>query len=133
MAEERGRAMRIPKNRNDRVMLVTMSALVGLGLAVGLSLMPPIQLQATSDASAANSEFAPPKSYTAIPPSGPMPLAHTTHKIVHTDGPVSVVRDPADMPIPIGKRESRRLRVDLETVEVTGKLADGATYRYWTF
>jgi nitrite reductase (NO-forming) len=125
--------MRIPKDRNDRVMLVTMSALVGLGLAVGLSLMPPVQLQATNDASAAGSEFSVPKTYTAIPPSGPTPLAHTTHKIVRTDGPVSVVRDPADVPASIGKREPRRLRVDLETVEVTGKLADGATYRYWTF
>src|SRR5689334_15798259 len=94
MAEERGRAMRIPKDRNDRVMLVTMSGLVGLGLAVGLSLMPPVQLQATDDASAAISEFMTPKSYTAIPPSRPVALAHTTHKIVRSESPISVVRDP---------------------------------------
>jgi nitrite reductase (NO-forming) len=25
------------------------------------------------------------------------------------------------------------VKVELETVEVTGTLADGATYRYWTF
>ena len=25
------------------------------------------------------------------------------------------------------------MKVDLETIEVTGNLADGATYRYWTF
>jgi nitrite reductase (NO-forming) len=131
--EERGKAMRIPKDRNDRVMLVTTSALVGLGLAVGLSLMPPIQLQATNDASAASSEFAAPKAYTAIAPSGPMALAHNSHKIVKSDAPISVVRDPTDIPPPIGKREPRRMRVDLQTVEVTGKLADGATYRYWTF
>jgi nitrite reductase (NO-forming) len=34
---------------------------------------------------------------------------------------------------PIGNRGPRRVKVDLETIEVTGNLADGATYRYWTF
>jgi hypothetical protein len=29
--------MKLPRDRNDRVMLGTVSALVGLGLAVGLS------------------------------------------------------------------------------------------------
>ena len=44
-----------------------------------------------------------------------------------------MVRDPTDMPRPIGKRGPQRVKVDLETVEITGKLADGTTYRYWTF
>src|SRR5688572_5387925 len=46
---------------------------------------------------------------------------------------VDVVRDPTDLPGPIGARGPRRVKVDLETVEVTGQLADGATYHYWTF
>ncbi len=41
--------------------------------------------------------------------------------------------DPAKVPAPIGKREPKTVRVDLETVEVDGQLADGTTYRYWTF
>jgi nitrite reductase (NO-forming) len=49
------------------------------------------------------------------------------------EAPVNVVRDPSDLPAPIGARGPRRISVDLETVEVTGQLADGATYRYWTF
>ncbi len=125
--------MQMPKDRNDRVMLVTLASLVGLGVAVGLSLMPPVQLQATSGATAAPSEFAAPKAYTAIPPNGPSPLAHNGHKIVKSDNPMSIVRDAADLPPPIGKRPARRLRVDLETIELTGQLAEGATYRYWTF
>jgi nitrite reductase (NO-forming) len=44
-----------------------------------------------------------------------------------------VVRDPTDLPAPIGARGPRRVKVDLDTVEVTGELADGATYHYWTF
>ncbi len=48
-------------------------------------------------------------------------------------GPVSIVRDPTDLPAPVGSRGPRRVKVNLETIEVTGKLADGATYRFWTF
>ncbi|MSP80548.1 MAG: nitrite reductase, copper-containing [Rhodospirillales bacterium] len=45
----------------------------------------------------------------------------------------SIVRPPTDLPGPIGKRMPMRVRVDLETVELTGQLDDGTTYRYWTF
>ncbi len=44
-----------------------------------------------------------------------------------------IVRDPADLPGPIGDREPENVRIDLEAVEVVGQLADGATYTYWTF
>lgn len=47
--------------------------------------------------------------------------------------PVNVVRDPTDLPGPIGARGPQRVKVDLETTEVTGQLADGTSYHYWTF
>jgi len=46
---------------------------------------------------------------------------------------VDIVRDPADLPGPIGNRGPETVRIDLETVELEGQLADGATYKYWTF
>src|SRR5262245_61844477 len=46
---------------------------------------------------------------------------------------VDVVRDPTDLPGPVATRGPQRVKVNLETVEVMGHLADGATYRYWTF
>ncbi|MBX6323573.1 MAG: nitrite reductase, copper-containing [Rhodospirillaceae bacterium] len=46
---------------------------------------------------------------------------------------VSIVRDPADVPAPIDRREPTTVHVDLTTVEVMGRLAEGTTYRYWTF
>jgi nitrite reductase (NO-forming) len=49
-----------------------------------------------------------------------------------TDG-ADIVRDPADLPAPIGQRQPQVVRVDLETVELTGRLDDGTTYVYWTF
>lgn len=45
----------------------------------------------------------------------------------------SVVRNPDDLPPPLGNRPPVHVRVDLEAVEVVGRLADGATFRYWTF
>ena len=45
----------------------------------------------------------------------------------------SISRDAADLPAPIARRGPATVKVDLETVEVTGDLADGSTYHYWTF
>lgn len=46
---------------------------------------------------------------------------------------VDIVRDPTDLPAPIGDRAPKNIRIDLETKEVNGLLADGTTYTYWTF
>ena len=44
-----------------------------------------------------------------------------------------IVRDPADLPGPIGQRAPKVVKIDLETVELVGRLDDGTTYTYWTF
>jgi nitrite reductase (NO-forming) len=44
-----------------------------------------------------------------------------------------IVRDPTDLPGPIGDRGPTTVRIDLVTTEVVGQLADGTTYPYWTF
>ncbi len=49
-----------------------------------------------------------------------------------TDG-ADIVRDPGDLPPPIGQRPPQVVKVALETIEVKGKLDDGTTYVYWTF
>jgi nitrite reductase (NO-forming) len=46
---------------------------------------------------------------------------------------VSIVRNPADVPEPIGDREATTVRVELTTQEIVGQLADGTTMTYWTF
>jgi nitrite reductase (NO-forming) len=45
----------------------------------------------------------------------------------------SIVADPTDIPAPIGEREPMTLDVVLETTEVAARLADGTSYRFWTF
>ena len=43
------------------------------------------------------------------------------------------VRDPTEIPPPIRPREPRTVRIDMETIEIEGQLADGTTFMYWTF
>ena len=119
--------MRLPKDRNDRVLLGAGLAMVVVGIVAAASLFP---AATASDqiATAVRTEV-----FRAQPARGVVPHAHTTTKIVKVDGLASIVRDPKDLPPPVGTRGPRRVKVDLETVEITGKLADGAAYRYWTF
>lgn len=49
------------------------------------------------------------------------------------DKGVSIVRDPADMPPPVGERGPMTVRYDLEAIERVGRLADDTTYDFWTF
>jgi nitrite reductase (NO-forming) len=137
----KGTAMKLPKDRNDRVMVGMGTVVAGLLFAVAFTsayLDPQfMELCSTSklfgDSASAAEEPSKPRTYRAQPVSGPVLPAHKVSKIVKADGPISIVRDPTDLPAPIGARGPKRVRVDLETIEVTGNLADGATYRYWTF
>lgn len=45
----------------------------------------------------------------------------------------SIIRNPANLPVPIGEREAMTVQVNLDTMEVLGQLADGTTFSYWTF
>jgi nitrite reductase (NO-forming) len=44
-----------------------------------------------------------------------------------------ISREPTDVPPPIGKRDPQTVRVDLFSVELEGRLAEGTTFGYWTF
>ena len=46
---------------------------------------------------------------------------------------VSIVRDPADLPGPLAAGAPRTFQVELEAVELVGRLANETTYTYWTF
>ena len=118
--------MRLPRDRNDRVMMATGAALLGLATVVGVDVFWPTSGEAVATGVSSDT-------IRAQPARGTVPHAHTITKTVKADGPVSVVRDPRDLPPPVGKRGPQRVKVDFETTEVTGNLADGTTYRYWTF
>jgi hypothetical protein len=44
-----------------------------------------------------------------------------------------ISREPDDLPPPLAKREPQTVRVDLFSVEIEGRLAEGTTFGYWTF
>lgn len=56
-----------------------------------------------------------------------------TTTVAAIEDAISIVRNPADVPPPIGDRGPENIRIDLTAVEVDGVLADGTTYRYMTF
>ena len=72
----------------------------------------------------------------AAPVSAPANNAVSSGPVVVSNPPATgadIVRDPTDIPAPIGPREPQKVQIDLETVEIEGQLADGTTYNYWTF
>lgn len=68
--------------------------------------------------------------------SAPVGSAVVTGPVVVNSDPTTgadIVRDPTEIPARIPAREPKTVRIDLETVEIEGQLADGTTYKYWTF
>ncbi len=51
----------------------------------------------------------------------------------YTGPSADIVRKATDVPPPTARKAPATVRVDLETREVVGELADGVFYRYWTF
>ncbi|MCC6904425.1 MAG: nitrite reductase, copper-containing [Anaerolineae bacterium] len=64
--------------------------------------------------------------------SAAMPAAAATAAPADPNA-VSIIRSPADVPSPVGNREPQTLRIEMTAIEVTGQLADGTTYSYFTF
>jgi nitrite reductase (NO-forming) len=64
-------------------------------------------------------------------------ISAAAHDVEHAHQPMpgvaDIVRAPTDLPAPIGGREPQRLMLNLETIEITGQLDEGASYHYWTF
>jgi nitrite reductase (NO-forming) len=57
----------------------------------------------------------------------------TTKPPAQTVVEADISREPTDLPGPITRREPTTVRVDLLSVEVEGRLAQGTTFGYWTF
>ena len=47
--------------------------------------------------------------------------------------PARIARAPDDLPAPLARRDAATVKVELEAVERLADLADGTSYRYWTF
>ncbi len=60
--------------------------------------------------------------FVVTPQAPPTPLAQA-----------DISHDPANVPPPIGARPPATVRIDLETVELEARLADGTSFTFWTF
>jgi nitrite reductase (NO-forming) len=73
----------------------------------------------------------------AAPASAPVNSSAVVSGPVVVNNPATtgadIVRDPTEIPARLPAREPQTVRIDLETVEIEGQLADGTTYKYWTF
>jgi nitrite reductase (NO-forming) len=107
-------------NRNDRALLGAAGILLSSALLVGFGTA---QLGNPADLLTSTAHAA-----VTVGKDGP-PMAHN----VHATTPASIVRAPTDLPPAVGERGPETVRVNLETTERMGELADGTTYRYWTF
>ncbi len=110
--------MRMLRDRNDRKLLSAAGFLVSAGLLVATG----------TGAFGGHTSLMAGVAQAAV--SADMPLAHN---IIPAALPASIVRSPTDLPAAIGDRAPETVRVSLETIERMGNLADGTTYRYWTF
>jgi nitrite reductase (NO-forming) len=64
----------------------------------------------------------------------PPAVVNTAPAVVdETPAAVSIVRAPTDLPAPLEVREPTTVDIELETIELKGKLANGTEYQYWTF
>lgn len=70
----------------------------------------------------------------AVPASAENHAMHTG-KLAQTTKAADIIRDPSDLPPPIGDRAPAVVKVTLTSKELFGVLdaASGTTYRYWTF
>lgn len=110
------------KAKGSKTILVLVSLMVLIALAVGACSGVP--KPEASTAKAAVDEAAAPAAEEQAPEAQAAPADPNA---------ISIVRSPSDLPAPIGDRGPEHVVVDLETVEVIGKLANGTTYSYWTF
>jgi nitrite reductase (NO-forming) len=109
--------MRLLGDRSDRVLLGAVGIMLGASVVVGLG------QRVVGDAPDLMTSTA----HAAVTTSSP--VAHN----VSAQLPASIVRSPLDLPHALDDRAPETVKVELETIERMGGLADGTTYRYWTF
>lgn len=78
-----------------------------------------------------------------VPQPAPAPVAAQEPPPAADAGAAAPAADPVDAPVvslpgdavapPVGARGPQTVTVELETVELEGRLADGTAYTYWTF
>ena len=124
--------MAFPKDRND----VGLMAGVVIALSAGLALAPTMFPGAGSPPAAAASvttaaQYVP----VALPTLAQAAENGTIHieHVAYAGETSSIIRPATEVPATVAAREPQIVKLELETIERMGNLADGTSYRYWTF
>jgi len=106
--------MRYLRNRNDRGLAGGLGLMAGAAAVIAATSAPFGGFGLLFDGGASASDA---------------PLAHSIHETM----PATIIMAPTDLPAPVAGRGAQVVRVELDTIERVADLADGTTYRYWTF
>ena len=119
------------KDRNDAGLMVGGMLLLSAALiAVVPALWPPAKGASLANIPFTQTYVQPPlTTYEQAAAAGTVHLAHATY----SGEEMPITRPAAEVPKPVGSRPAEVVKLELETIERMGKLADGTTYRYWTF
>ena len=104
-----------------------------LVLAIGLGLAAAQQRPASATATKGAAAAQPTAALAAPAVAQPAAAASVAPAAAAQAGGADVVKRANDLPGPIGRTSPATVKVDLETKEVVGKVADGTTYAYMTF
>jgi nitrite reductase (NO-forming) len=125
--------MALVKDKNDYGLMAAGAIVVSAGIAIASAIMPIGAATADTAASvvAMTAATVPyqPKSFEEVSQNG---ILH--HDVAAYEGEASsIIRPASQVPEAVGGRGPQIVQLDLETIERMGQLADGTTYRYWTF
>jgi nitrite reductase (NO-forming) len=123
--------MGFPRDKNDVGLLIGGALVVAAGLGVLAPFLPGETSPAMAGIAATQVAIAAPyvpQTYEAIAKNGVSEIALAAYA---EDS--SIIRPPTEVPASVAGRDPQVVKIGLETVERIGNLADGTTYRYWTF
>ncbi len=120
------------KDKNDLGLVVAGIMVLSAGAAVLPAVLPAGASTATSPATMAVA-FQPVErqvlTVADVSKNGTIQHEH----VAYAGESSSIIRPAAEVPATAAEREPHIVQLELETVERMGNLADGTTYRYWTF
>jgi nitrite reductase (NO-forming) len=119
------------KDKNDAGLFVAGAILLGAGLLAAPAILPATSSTSVDTIMTATVRPAEREIMTVadVTANGTIKHEHATY----TGETSSIIRAAAEVPASVGDRDPKLVKLELETIERTGNLADGTTYHYWTF
>ena len=123
--------MRFPRDKNDIGLMTGGAIFMSAGLVAALSMLPFGVSTSQVAMAAAATELAPRVVHTfdEVAANGTVQF----QQVAYAGEESPIVRPAGEVPEATGTRAPQLVKLELETIERIGELADGTTYRYWTF